>query len=67
VEREAVDEFTVFHADDLDVSGVSRAIIERAYWTTKTNWVVDPDQRCRTDDKEAVRRALGISQDWPSA
>jgi hypothetical protein len=67
VERTSDDEFTVLHADDLEVTGITRAMIERAFALRRTHWMVDPRETCMTDHRIAVRRILRIVEDWQSS
>ena len=65
----AAREFTVFQADDLLPTGVSRATVEQAFGlgSERVNWTIDEHERCRTDQKNAIRQILGITEDWASA
>jgi len=68
IEKVAVNEFSIYHGDDLAATGIPPTQILQAFTLTnkQINWVVDPHEQCELSQKDAIRRILNITDDWPA-
>lgn len=54
------------HGRDLGVSGLSLDRAERPFGVVGAERVFDAHEQCLITDRDAVRRVLGIEEDWPA-
>jgi len=61
IERIRVQEFTVFHADDISETGVTREHIERSFELagSKVNWSMDPHEGQDPEHHAMLQQLLG--------
>ena len=64
IERSGFQEFTVFHAEDLAETGLSRERIERAFeLSSKTvTWSIDPHEQQNPEHRAALRQLLRLQE-----
>jgi hypothetical protein len=62
VERAGVQEYTIFHADDLDETAVTKDRIQMAFELvgSKVVWSIDPHEKQNPEHRAALRRLLGL-------
>jgi hypothetical protein len=60
IERGGLQEFTVFHGDDLAQTGLTRERVEKAFEliNKKVTWSVDPHEKQNPEHQAALRRVL---------
>ncbi len=60
IERMGVQEYTVFHADDISETGITRERIERSFElaSSKVNWSIDPHERQDLEHQAKLQRLL---------
>jgi hypothetical protein len=63
IERAGVQEYTVYHADDLDETHVSKRRIEMAFELTgnKVAWSIDPHEARNPEQRAHLRQLLNLT------
>ena len=67
VEQTHPGEFTIYHGNDLQpFMNVNRKRIISAFELGNQNitWCVDPNETCKSEQRDAIRQILGIAEEW---
>jgi hypothetical protein len=63
IERAGIRTYTVFHGDDLSITGITTARIENAFelGNSKVNWSLDPHEQQNPEHRIALQQLLRFS------
>ena len=63
IEGIGVQQYTVFHADDISETGIARVRIERSFElaSSKENWSMDPHERQDPEHQAKLQQLLGVA------